>query len=253
VVHIYSRGGSGGFNREFIAIEDRDFRVCHRQDSFFGRIWGSRRYTIDDSWGGNPQSRHILCVLFGITGDLCGFVGFQDFRGGWGSHHEFIGLIKQMSTAVTETTPTPTPAERLREKLATLRGNRVNEAARKTAKAKKDKAAGGKNTATAVERLLTADERLKMKKKTRKAQKNNIERLLKQSGITDVATRNKVFAGIQNGTILEQEKQTKENTGAVAVATHETKIVGDTTTGFSLAGLQRASGTANPPPITPTG
>jgi len=167
-----------------------------------------------------------------------------------------------MSTAVTETTPTPTPAERLREKLATLRGNRVNEAARKTAKAKKDKAAGGKNTATAVERLLTADERLKMKKKTRKAQKNNIERLLKQSGITDVATRNKVFAGIQNGTIgseaeltrfLEQEKQTKENTGAVAVATHETKIVGDTTTGFSLAGLQRASGTANPPPITPTG
>jgi len=157
-----------------------------------------------------------------------------------------------MSASAAVPEPTPTPAERLREKLATLRGNRVNEAARKTAKAKKDKAAGG----TAVERLLTADERRKMKKKTRKAQKNNIERLLKQSGITDVATRNKVFAGIQNGTIgseaeltrfLEQEKQTKVQANT-AVAVPEEKV--PTTAGFSMAGLQRASGTAANPNLT---
>lgn len=146
--------------------------------------------------------------------------------------------------------PAKTASERLREKLATLRGNRVNEATRKGT-AKKKAAAGG----NAVERLLTADERRKMKKKTHKAQKNNIERLLKQSGITDVATRNKVFAGIQNGTIgseaeltrfLEQEKHAKVLV-ATAVATPETKIVGDTTTGFSLASLR---GSPNPPPIT---
>jgi len=138
-----------------------------------------------------------------------------------------------MSDAAENATETPkTPAERLREKLTTLRGNRVGAVARTQKKA----------AATTVERLLTPEERRKMKKKTRKTQKNNIERLLKQSGITDVPTRNKVFAGIQNGTIgseaelkrfLEQEK-------AKSVVVTETPL-----TGFSMAGLRRPDGSLN--------
>jgi len=149
-----------------------------------------------------------------------------------------------VETPAAPATPA-TPTERLREKLATMRGNRVNEAAR--AKAKGNKA---KKAPTAVERLLTADERRKMKKKTRKAQKNNIERLLKQSGITDPATRNKVFAGIQNGTIgseaeltrfLEQEKQAQAKKEiVVSVDPESTRIH----TNFSLASLRGDSGYA---------